>query len=94
MLCLEGHRFVADRMSAIDAVIRTWPERFNSDAKFATDEVAYDILEIGRGVDLETLGQLSRIPDVVIKSDWVLREPVSGPTPIRNATLCIWCYRS
>lgn len=58
MLCLEDHRLVAGRMSAIDAAIRTWPERFKSDAKFATDEIAYEILEIGRGEGLETVGQL------------------------------------
>ncbi len=90
MLGLENHRLVAGRMSAIDSTIRTWPETFKSDAKLATDKIAYKILEIGRGEGLETVGQLRTDPARVIKSGWKLREPVIGLTPIRTATLCIW----
>lgn len=49
-------------MSAIDSSIGTWPERFESDAKMATDEVAYEILEIGRGEGLKTVSQLRIYP--------------------------------
>ena len=57
-------------MSAIDSAIWTWPKRFKSDAKFATDEIAYEIFEIGRGEGLETVGQLKADPALCHQIWW------------------------
>jgi hypothetical protein len=48
MLCLKDYSLIAGRMSAIDASVRPRPESFEPDAKFAADEITYEIFKIGR----------------------------------------------